>query len=41
MSFYRKYARNDSRFFESIKHSFRVNATGDISGYRLIRWSKG
>lgn len=37
---YRKFVRNDSRFFDFIKTSFRKNQTGEINGYGLVRWPK-
>lgn len=37
---YRKFARQDSRFFDLIKTSFRKNNLGEIDGYGLIRWPK-
>lgn len=37
---FRKYARNDDRFFELIKNSFRKNSAGKIEGFGLIRWPK-
>jgi hypothetical protein len=37
---YRKFVRNDDRYFEMIKSSFRQSPKGKIEGYGLIRWPK-
>ncbi|MEZ5814617.1 MAG: DUF3800 domain-containing protein [Alphaproteobacteria bacterium] len=37
---FRKYARNDERYFQKIESSFRRSATGRLEGYGLVRWPK-
>ncbi len=37
---YRKFSRQDDRFFDLIKTSFRKNPGGKINGYGLIEWPK-
>lgn len=37
---YRKFSRQDDRFFDLIKNSFRRSPTGKINGYGLIEWPK-
>jgi len=37
---YRKFVKDDSRFFDLIKGSFRKDQTGNIDGYGLVKWPK-
>lgn len=37
---YRHVSRNDSRYFDLIKNSFRQNLKGTIEGYGLVTWPK-
>ncbi len=37
---FRKYARNDERYFKKIEQSFRRNDKGRIEGYGLVKWPK-
>ena len=37
---YRKFARQDERYFDMIKPLFRKGNSGKIDGYGLIQWPK-
>lgn len=37
---FRKYARNDNRFFDLIKHAFKKSEKGIIEEHGLIHWPK-
>lgn len=37
---FRKYVRNDNRYFNLIRDSFRKSSTGKIEGYGLVKWPK-